>query len=151
MNNKLVKQELSIQSYVEKNRNKLDESLVSLRLMKEIDLFLDVNNISNKSLAYDLGYSESFVSQLMSGVKKINTSFINKFEKEYNVKIKFSIQEEENSFISIYSMSFWDVNINLKDKTTIKISLTDNNLGEYIDYEEVETSFFDNNKFSYAK
>lgn len=81
----------SFQSYIEKNREKLDESLVSLRIMKEVDGFLDYKKLSNKDLSVHLGCSESYISQLMSGVKKVNTSFINKFEKEFSVKFDFKI------------------------------------------------------------
>jgi transcriptional regulator with XRE-family HTH domain len=143
MNNDLIRIDFPIQSYIENNREKLDESLVSLRLMKEIDMFLDAKDISNKLLAQDLGYSESFISQLMSGVKKINTSFINKFENNYNVKFRFSIEEEkEENFISIYSMSFLDINLNVsnnKNFKTVKIS-PEFNLGEYTEYEDIDNN-----------
>lgn len=85
-----------IQSYIDTNREKIDESLVSLRLMKEIDNFTEFNKISNKDLAFGLGYSESYISQLMSGVKKFNASFINKFEKKYEVKVDFKILLNSN-------------------------------------------------------
>lgn len=93
-----ITNKFSIQSYIDENREKIDESLVSLRLMKELDRFLDYENLSNKDLANKLGYSESYVSQLMSGVKNINVSFINKFEKKFSKKIHFKIilNEEEN-------------------------------------------------------
>ncbi|MDI9365070.1 MAG: helix-turn-helix transcriptional regulator [Flavobacterium sp.] len=81
----------SIQSYANNNRTKLDESLVSLRFMKEIDRFLDYKKISNKELALKLNYSESYISQLMSGIKKINTSFINKFENAFSTKFDVKI------------------------------------------------------------
>lgn len=91
----------SIQSYIDSNREKIDESLVSLRFMRQVDEFLDYKNLSNKDLSVALGYSESFVSQLMSGTKKINTSFISKFENRYNVKVDFKIYiNEESEFLS---------------------------------------------------
>lgn len=80
----------SIQSYVGKNRDELDEFLVSLRIMKEIDRFWEYKNLSNEDLATGLGYSESYISQLMSGVKHVNTSFVNKFEKKFSVKFDFA-------------------------------------------------------------
>ncbi|BDB57684.1 helix-turn-helix domain-containing protein [Flavobacterium ammonificans] len=86
-----VTKRFSIQSYVDNNREKIDESLVSLRVMKEVDKFLDYEKLSNKDLATKLGYSESYVSQLMSGVKNMNVSFINKFEKCFDAKFDFKI------------------------------------------------------------
>lgn len=88
---KEVTQRFSIESYIDKNREKIDESLISLRLMKEVDQFLDYEKLSNKDLALKLGYSESYISQLMSGVKNVNVSFINKFEKCFESKIDFKI------------------------------------------------------------
>lgn len=145
MNDNLIKKDFSIQSYVDGNRDKLDEALVSLRFMKEIDLFLEANNISNKKLAIDLGYSESFISQLMSGVKKINVSFINKFEKNYNVKINFSIQDKrEEHILSKSSMSYLTVYINNSEgKTVNHVNVVP--VFEYVgitDYEEVSAKLF---------
>ncbi len=79
-------------TYVNENREKIDESLVSLRLMKEVDDFLCLNNINQRDFARDLEYSEAYISQLMSGTKKFNASFINKLEKLYNIIIEFNIK-----------------------------------------------------------
>lgn len=84
----------SLNSYIENNRSKIDEALVSLRLMKEIDDFLEINNIKQRDFADKIGCSEAYISQLMSGTKKFNTSFINKFEKIYNLKIDFKIKHK---------------------------------------------------------
>lgn len=143
MNNNLIQASSSIQSYIDMNREKIDESLVSLRFMKEIDTFLDAKNISNKSLANNLGCSESFISQLMSGVKKINTSFISKFEKKYNVKIKFSIETNEHyNFIYKSSNSIITVSLNISNTN----SNNSNNSkvfknSEYVNYEEINNCF----------
>ena len=104
----------SLNSYIEDNRNKIDEALVSLRLMKEVDDFLEINNISQRDFADNVGYSEAFISQLMSGTKKFNTSFINRFEKNYNIKIDFKITADEKSnFISKISNSHVEINVNI--------------------------------------
>ena len=79
---KVVNQNL-LHSYIENNREKIDVALVSLRIIKQIDIFLDNNDINQKDLANELEISESFVSQLMSGTKKINVKILNKFEKKY--------------------------------------------------------------------
>lgn len=134
-----------IQSYIDMNREKIDESLVSLRLMKEIDIYLDTHNISNKLLANDLGYSESFISQLMSGVKKINTSFINKFEKKYNVYFNFSIivEKKEANIFSVPSNAFVTFNSsnNVAKKITESQILSYREHKEYFEYEEIEDVF----------
>lgn len=90
----LLKNNFSIQSYLDENREKIDEALVSLRFMKEIDEFLDFTNVSQREFASSIGYSEAYVSQLMSGTKKFNSSFINKFEKKYDVEISFKIKSK---------------------------------------------------------
>jgi len=147
MNSEIKKIETPIQSYLEINRDKLNESLVSLRLMKEIDLFLEEKNLSNKTMALDLGYSESFISQLMSGVKKINTSFINKFEKNYNVRIDFSIvkEEQEDNFFSISSMSYLNINLNISNFnskiTNRSQTINYNDRNEYVEYEEIDSNY----------
>ncbi|WP_113661767.1 helix-turn-helix domain-containing protein [Pedobacter nanyangensis] len=110
-----IAKRFTIQSYVDKNREKLDESLVSLRIMKEIDNFLDCKRLSNKDLALNLGYSESYISQLMSGVKNINTSFISKFEKQYSVKFNFKIclNDKENLFAKLDERKYFNINLNI--------------------------------------
>lgn len=91
-----ITKEFNINTYLDSNRNKIDETLVSLRLLKEVDDFIAENNISQRDFAKELGYSEAFISQLMSGTKKVNTAFINRFEKTYNLFIKFTIHEQKN-------------------------------------------------------
>jgi transcriptional regulator with XRE-family HTH domain len=104
----------SLSSYIENNRMKIDEALVSLRLMKEVDDFLEINKISQRDFADNIGYSEAFVSQLMSGTKKFNTSFINRFEKVYDIEIDFRIKSKHTSnFISKISNSHIEININI--------------------------------------
>ena len=139
MNNTLVKNNIYIQSFIDKNRERIDESLVSLRLMKEIDLYLDCRNLSNKDLANDLGYSESFISQLMSGVKKVNPSFINKFEKKYNVKFNFVLQEDIDYFSEL-SMSY--LKCNLFDSKDAKYQTIFTSNYEDVEYEIIESSCF---------
>lgn len=105
---------LSMQSFLDSNRTKLDESLVSLRLMKEIDDFLDLQNVSQREFATSLGCSEAYVSQLMSGTKKINTSLINKFEKHYDVEVNFKIKSKKSdNFFSELSGSSIQINVNI--------------------------------------
>ncbi len=145
MNNEIIKINSSYQLYIDKNREKLDEALVSLRLMKEVDSFLDENSISNKELAYSLGCSESFISQLMSGSKKINTSFINKFEKIFSVKIIFSIdkQEKEEKYKTIPSDSFLNFTMKgqiLNNQTNPSILTFSSN--EYTEYELVDENSY---------
>ncbi len=113
-------QSFSIQSYVEKNREKIDESLVSLRIMKEIDNFLDYKKLSNKDLANSLGFSESYISQLMSGVKSVNVSFLNKFERAFSVKYGFNIylEDEESNLHRLQEKNNFSLNI-----TTVKVIL----------------------------
>ncbi len=98
----------NINTFIAVNRTKLDESLVSLRLMKEVDDFMDNNKISQREFAEFLGYSEAFVSQLMSGTKKMNTSFINRLEKTFDVIVKFNISRKTDGD---YYARFYDNSI----------------------------------------
>lgn len=110
-----LEKRFSIQSYIDKNRDKIDESLVSLRIMKELDRFLDYKNITNKDLANKLGYSESYVSQLMSGVKNVNVAFINKFEKRFSTKFDFKIflKEDETYLRKLDERVNFNIHVNL--------------------------------------
>lgn len=134
----------SIQSYVNKNRNNIDEALVSLRVMKQIDDFLHYKCENNRELAKRLGYTESYVSQLMTGVKKVNCSFINKFEKEYKVEFDFKIKlfEEEkdkvfnkiqDSIINVIHININTITINHASYFEVKTSNKD-----YYEYEDAE-------------
>lgn len=114
----LINNSNSLSSYKENNRTKIDEALVSLRLMKEVDDFLDINEISQRDFASSIGYSEAFISQLMSGTKKFNASFINKFEKLYDIKFDFKIKSKKSAdFISKVSNAHIEININILDLT----------------------------------
>ena len=117
-------QDFSINTYVNENRNELDESLVSLRLMKVVDDFLINNGITKRELASNLKCSESYISQMMSGSKKFNVAFINKFEKRYNVEIGFKLedkniknlsQKNDAIFISYTSGSSLQINTDIVD------------------------------------
>ncbi len=139
MNKAIKNSNFSLQSYIDNNRIKLDESLVSLRLMKEVENFLEINNISQKDFALSIGYSESYISQLMSGVKKINISFINKFENKYNLEIDFKINYNNIGSKYIFQISNAPIDINF-----INIQIFDNtnsfeiqnNKSEYINFDK---------------
>lgn len=131
---------MSMQSYLEMNRTKLDESLVSLRLIKEVDNFLEINNVSQREFASRLGYSEAYVSQLMSGTKKFNTSFINNLEKSFNIEVSFKIKsEEESEYFSKISNSSIEINVTIFNfiPTENIYSLETN----YQDYFQLNTDF----------
>lgn len=113
MKDKLIPR-IEFNSYTEKNREKIDESLVSLRLIREIDEFLEYKNKSNKEFAIDLGFTESYISQLLSGVKKINMAFINKFEKKYNVYFDFKLHLKEEKEYLKYTNEQMTFNINIE-------------------------------------
>jgi|GEM_PF-3514716 len=94
-----------ISSLIFKNSTKIDETLVSLRFMKHIDMFLEKKEINQKEFAEGLDISPAFVSQLMSGSRKISTSFINKFEKTYNVKFRLFLEERETRYKFVKSIT----------------------------------------------
>ncbi len=115
----------NINSFIIQNRTKLDEALVSLRLMKEVDDYLDQNEISRREFAKFLGYSEAFVSQLMSGTKKVNASFINRLEKSFDIIVKFDIVQKSKSdyFARFYNNSII-VKINSKEMNSTNLVYT---------------------------
>lgn len=100
MSNLKIFEQNSLNSYVDNNREKIDAALVSLRIIKQIDNFLDYNELNQKDLANKLEVSEAFVSQLMSGSKKINVQILNKFEKQFNVEFEFKLRSK-NSMYSV--------------------------------------------------
>jgi len=88
-------------------------------------------------LAKKLDYTESYVSQLMSGVKKVNVSFINKFEKKFNVEIDFKIKLIEENFKILNSIENQMINlINLN-------IITINNNSSSFAFNAKSTDFFD--------
>lgn len=97
------------------DRTKIDESLVSLRFLKQIDDFLEQKDLSNRDLANKLGYSESYISQLMTGSKKINISFISKFEKYYHCKFDVKLKKEnKHNYVKFHSnREIFEINIKI--------------------------------------
>ena len=98
MSNLKIFEQNSLNSYVDNNREKIDAALVSLRIIKQIDNFLDYNELNQKDLANKLEVSEAFVSQLMSGSKKINVQILNKFEKQFNVEFEFKLRSKNSMY-----------------------------------------------------
>jgi transcriptional regulator with XRE-family HTH domain len=98
MSNLKIFEQNSLNSYVDNNREKIDAALVSLRIIKQIDNFLDYNELNQKDLANKLEVSEAFVSQLMSGSKKINVQILNKFEKQFNVEFEFKLRSKKSMY-----------------------------------------------------
>lgn len=101
----MSKKELEVQNqvsdYLKSNRDKLETSLVSLRFMKEIDNFIYFNDLSQRKFAEKMNVSEAYVSQLMSGVKRLNMEFIKNFEKSFKVEMKVSIISEDPAYTTV--------------------------------------------------
>jgi len=89
--------------HIDSNRNKIETALVSLRFVKEIDVFLYNNNLTQKEFADKMNVSGSYISQLMTGTKRINMEFIKNFEKYFNIEFKISLTSV-NSEYSIIEM-----------------------------------------------
>lgn len=98
MNNLNIFEQNSLNSFVDNNREKIDVALVSLRIIKQMDDFLDANDINQKELATKLKVSEAYISQLMSGSKKINVQMINNFEKNFDVEFEFKLKNKNSMF-----------------------------------------------------
>lgn len=106
MKEAIISKDFSFENYLTDNRIKLDESLVSLRLMKVIDDYLIEKKLTKREFAREIKCTESYVSQLMSGTKKFNVSFINKFEEKYNMEVCFVLKDKKKSkYDALYNMS----------------------------------------------
>ncbi|MFM9400794.1 helix-turn-helix domain-containing protein [Myroides odoratimimus] len=124
-----------------KRDEKINESLLSLRIMKQIDDYLEQHDKTNRCFAEELRCSESYISQLMSGNKNVNVSFLNKIERLYNVY--FEIKLINNSVVQPVmekKEEIWTYNYNLGSlefKSNMELSLnvkTDS----FVSYEEVK-------------
>ncbi len=129
-----------INSLIEKHRVDINESLVSLRFLKELDFFMEEQNLAKKDLAEDLGVSRAFVSQLMSGTKKINVGFINRLEKKYNIEFKVNIQRNDCRYNVLTTISkpivlvFGDTKINYYEHSKSSMDTPESAFGEEIKY-----------------
>ncbi|MCU7526222.1 MAG: helix-turn-helix domain-containing protein [Ignavibacteria bacterium] len=85
-----------------------DEIVFHLRVMNEIKDLLKKKNWNKKKLAEELGTSQSYISQLFSANKLINTKLIGKLERLLNVRFTIKIEElsEEAALIQKESSSF---------------------------------------------
>ncbi|MEZ7506994.1 helix-turn-helix domain-containing protein [Flavobacterium sp. Arc2] len=138
MNKLQINLKNQLSSYVDNNREKLDVALLSLRIIKQIDTFLDSKKLNQKDLATNLEVSEAFISQLMSGSKKINVQFINKFEKKFDVEFDFKLRDKKSmaTFFEITNSSI-ELKSNKAEFTTIKaFSFKNNSNSNYLLEEE---------------
>lgn len=101
MSNKELKVNNEFTDFLDKNRDKLETSLVSLRFMKEIDDFIYFNDLTQRNFAAKMNVSEAYVSQLMSGVKRLNMGFLKNFEKSFNVEMKVKIVSEDPEYTTV--------------------------------------------------
>ncbi|HEX2866932.1 MAG TPA: helix-turn-helix domain-containing protein [Ignavibacteriales bacterium] len=70
-----------------------DEIVFHLRVMNEIKDVLKKKNWNKKKLADELGTTQSYISQLFSANKLVNTKLIGKLERV--LKIRFNVEVEE--------------------------------------------------------
>jgi transcriptional regulator with XRE-family HTH domain len=115
--------------YLETNKTKIDESLVSLRFLKQIDIFLYNNSLNQKDLAVAMNVSEPYISQLMAGTKKINMKFINSFEKKFKVEFSLKLNNVNSNYlvIDVYSDNALKLNLNRVDFTDMNSFSFSNN------------------------
>lgn len=64
--------------------------MISYRILSEVEKFCEVKNIKKKDLAEMVGTSRSYITQLFTGTKSINTYMMAKFEEA--LKINFNIR-----------------------------------------------------------
>jgi ribosome-binding protein aMBF1 (putative translation factor) len=80
-----------------------DEIVFHLRVMNEIKDLLKKKNWNKKKLAEELGTSQSYISQLFSANKLINTKLIGKLERV--LKVRFNIEMKKNTSATDFNES----------------------------------------------
>jgi|GEM_PF-6451610 len=98
INRKVAKLDKSIFHLdLEKQDSKMNEAMVSLRVMRQIDDYLTYLEMTNREFADRLEVNESYISQLMTGTRRVNIAFLNKIEEVFNVKFIFKIDHKKTS------------------------------------------------------
>jgi transcriptional regulator with XRE-family HTH domain len=75
-----------------------DAQMISYKILSEIEKLCDERKIKKKDLAELVGTSKSYITQLFSGVKSINTNIMAKFENALNVKFEIRLKQNSESY-----------------------------------------------------
>jgi len=75
-----------------------DAQMISYKILSEIEKLCDERKIKKKDLAELVGTSKSYITQLFSGVKSINTNIMAKFENALDVKFEIRLKQNGESY-----------------------------------------------------
>lgn len=78
-----------------------DASMISFRILSEIEKLCDARQIKKKDLAEMVGTSKSYITQLFNGTKSINTQIMAKFENALDITFETHLklnEEAQNGF-----------------------------------------------------
>lgn len=121
-----------IENFVQTNRENIDESLVSMRIMKQVEELMDSLELNKKQLAKELGFSQAHITNLFIGNKNVNMKFISRIEKRFNVIVDIKIQAKDfvkkSQDNSVHIIQFNLNNVSTGDK----ICGTVNNQSQFI-------------------
>lgn len=67
-----------------------DAQMISYRILSELERICEQKNISRKTLADMVGTSKSYITQLFSGSKSINTTMMARFENALDARFEVS-------------------------------------------------------------
>lgn len=87
---------LSFKSKEEKIEH--DAQMISYRILSEIEKVCEERKIKKKDLAEMVGTSKSYITQLFTGAKSINTQIMAKFEDALDITFEVRLKLNEESY-----------------------------------------------------
>lgn len=80
-----------------------DAQMISYRILSEVEKLCDDKKIKKKDLAEMVGTSKSYITQLFTGTKNINTYIMAKFENVLDVTFEIKLKLNEESYHEFFS------------------------------------------------
>lgn len=87
--------------------------MISYRILSEVEKLCEEKKIKKKDLAEMVGTSKSYITQLFTGAKSINTNIMAKFENALDVTFEIQLKLNEDSYNDFLSKQ---LNTNLFNK-----------------------------------
>ncbi|MBL0334536.1 MAG: helix-turn-helix transcriptional regulator [Chitinophagaceae bacterium] len=83
-----------------------DAQMISYRILSEIEKHCDEKKIKRKDLAEMVGTSTSYITQLFTGVKSVNTTILAKFENALDVSFEIKMKLNSESYQEFIERQF---------------------------------------------
>jgi transcriptional regulator with XRE-family HTH domain len=80
-----------------------DAQMISYRILSEIEKVCEERRIKKKDLAEMVGTSKSYITQLFTGAKSINTQIMAKFEEALDITFEIQLKLNEDSYSDFLS------------------------------------------------